>query len=254
MSAIEGLTRAFRAVVIRRPDGPPIRRRASVDDLNRLSREFHKKPRTPESLIKYWQAVWDVDGARAGMTFEVPSCDRTTEEIAKLEHLSIPRKLVYIPPELTTIPDGLTLLAKIFPGVKKYNTEIYSSITHIPGGGWFDIESDPRAPYLDIDEFKAEEEFRKQGFSGQKLPVYIVGSEDSKRMQDNYFDYEAMRWQSFSLLPDSTSNGKVIHVREFDENGAVLIQTHSSRINHYINLGYRSERAKTIILSQTQAA
>lgn len=74
--------------------------------------EYKTRPHTPELITKYWQRRWQIREGRIGVDILVPKCALSEEEIARLEHLPIPRKLVYVPENI-----DLTLLGKMHPEI-----------------------------------------------------------------------------------------------------------------------------------------
>ena len=70
--------------------------------------EYKFQPLTPELVNKTWQTLWAEWGKRIGKTFDVPVCDRTIKELAKLQKENN---------AVLLIPDNVSLvdLGKMFP-------------------------------------------------------------------------------------------------------------------------------------------
>jgi hypothetical protein len=179
---------------------------------------------------------------------EVPDCDRSTEEIARLEHMREPRTLVYVPPELTT-PEGLLTLGRMFSGLDAMSA-MRSSVSE-SGGGWIDIESRAEPPHepRDISGFSmdqrlklltsdAEGAFRRNGVSGQRLATYIIGSEMNNVLTGRHFDRGGR-----SLLLGTRINGEVIEAHTGSINSQVHLDLEPTG-NGTVASGWRSEGRK----------
>lgn len=175
--------------------------------LNQAVTEFKEEPHTPEVITQYWQTLWKIWGERVGLSFTVPSCDRTAEEIRQLEKEG--RKLVYVPDELAS-QENRYLLGEIFSKMQGDFVKRGNLITNLitnesKQGGWFDIEASLDSPNLGIAEKSLEDQFREQGRVGQRLSTYMIGSQEAKLLTGHYFDEKTA-----SYLPGSRYKGLVV--------------------------------------------
>lgn len=161
------------------------------DLLRAAIQEYKDQPHTPELITRVWQTIWGVDGQKAGLVIEVSVCDRTQEELVKLEQEG--RMLVYVPPELST-QENRHLLGEMFPKMKSYSTEKGNPVTSEPNQyGWVDVEANVEAPNTNTNEGKLRSLFASQGREGVSLNSYIIASQFSKRVEGKYFD-EGLTW------------------------------------------------------------
>lgn len=178
----------------------------SLGSLEEAVKKFNEKPHTPEAVTSYWQTLWEIWGEKAGLSLSIPSCDRTAEEITQLEKEG--RKLVYIPDELAS-QENRHLLGNIFPEMQSHSVKQDNFVTNESNqGGWLDIEASLDSPNLNTREKDLENQFKKQGKVGQRLNVFIVGSQDAKLQTGHYFDENTA-----SRLLGSRRGGRVVDAR-----------------------------------------
>lgn len=145
---------------------------------------------------KYWQARWGYYGAKIGLEIKVPECDRTMQEKRELEGKG--RKLIYVPPELSTI-EGLNLLNEMYPTLELDTENI---INEKDVSGWIDVEASPNTPRKGTNEDELREQYKIEGLMGMNLNVYIISSLENKYREGKYFD--AQTWSRLS----SSKNGR----------------------------------------------
>lgn len=154
--------------------------------LKQAVKEFKEKPHTPEVVTSYWKVLWKLWEQKGAFAVTVPPCDRTAEEIIHLEREG--RKLVYVPDELAR-QENRYLLVSILPEMHSYFAKKENPVTSKSNqGGWLDIEASLDNPNLKTKEKDLENRFREQGKNGQRLSVYIIGSQDAKIQTGHYFD------------------------------------------------------------------
>lgn len=164
-----------------------------------VRREFKHSPHTPDLVQRYWQARWGYLGKRVGLQLEIPDHRYYQDEIEGLEHMSPKRKLAYGPDQFYQTPEGLVLLSvvhsKMRAWVDKPDTAL-SRVTHSSNkGGWFHIESEWQTPFTntaqaDLNDVLKEiaEANKPYIWKGQRLPIYIIGSQDSYDLVRHHFD------------------------------------------------------------------
>ncbi len=216
--------------------------------------EYKKGLPTPELVNKTWQTVWKVWGERIGHTFEAPTCDRTSEELAQLQKEN--RGVVLVPEDVT-----LKMLGQIFPemrswavrpgdreelsyfgvGMGAFPTGQYITIGSVEdertGGGCIDIEMDVRVPHTDelLNEHRIKELVQAQGRYGQRLKTYIVGSQFSKLLTGHHF--------GLSRLPGSSYDGHSLIV-DMSDGGFLRVEKEGYLYRPYLDWGVRSEGIK----------
>ncbi len=201
--------------------------------------EYKSSPHTPESEKKYWQARWEYYGTKAGLNIDVPPCDRTQEEINELTDKK--RKLIYVPPQLSTI-EGLTLLGKMHKKLGLYALEGKNIVNESDVSGWIDVEAALDIPNKGTTEPELRKKFEEEGKIGMNLPAYIIASEDSKDITRQRFDSKKTTWVR---LPGSSevNNRPFRTVRRvdacFNSEGFLFVKTISPEIKNPL-LGGRS--------------
>ena len=161
-----------------------------------VRREFKTRPHTPDLLTRYWQARWSRLGRLVGTAYEVPDSNFYQDEIEGLEHMSDPAKLLYLPDQLETTPEGLVLLGLMHPKMDHWSVKPTTSVTYDRnGGGWGFIQSDVQTPYPDATEENLDQIINDLTranpnliWFGPRLATYIIGSQDSKDLTSHYFD------------------------------------------------------------------
>lgn len=193
--------------------------------------EYKKSPLTPELVNTTWQTIWTEWGKRIDQKFEVPLCDRTSEELAQLQKEN---KAVLL------IPDNvdLVMLGKMFKQMKSRAVSEGTTVTETSKGGSIDIEMDLDSPHADTTEAQANNFLKQQGRDGQRLKTYIIGSQLSKLLIGHYFDEN-----SWSRLPGSRCGGCMVAARFHSDGRLVVISVlHPQSRGPFV--GFRSEGVK----------
>ncbi|MBI2028108.1 MAG: hypothetical protein HYT07_00730 [Candidatus Levybacteria bacterium] len=206
------------------PEGTP------QDILGHAISEYKKGHLTPELVDATWQTIWKTWGERINHTFQVPSCDRTPEELGGLAGKN--RAVLLVPDEIYT-KEGLVLIGKMFPKIqgwtKSENVKVKDN-----NGGSIDIEMDIDSPNRNTSEDKARNIFIRERRRVQRFATYIVGSQFSQLLTGRYLD-EGSTW---SRCFDSVSGG--FAVAKFESDGRLKV----ARLSVHPSLGYRSEGVK----------
>lgn len=200
-------------------------------------------------LMRLNQTRWQLNGARVGVKIEVPDLDYPQDEIDELAHLAVPRKLVYIPDQLETTPEGLVLASKMYPKMRTWVGKPDSALLKVTNGfnqgGWVHVEAGWETPLTDTTQSVLEEELTRlnQKYSayvwkGQRLATYEIGSQDSMDLTGHYFDE-----QGWVRLLGSFDGGRVLRAR-FLSCGELDFYSGSGPQAHYPSLGGRFEGAK----------
>lgn len=213
------------------PVAKPAERSPEADLIVVAIAEYQAKRPTPEIVNKTWQTLWKVWGERAGQKFNVPSCDRTTEELAQLRKEN---KAVLL------IPDNLDLvtLGKIFPEAKSWAVSEGTTVAEQSKGGSIDIEMDLNSPHRNTTETQAKDLLKSQGRDGQRLKTYIIGSQFSKLLTGHYFDEN-----SWSRLPGSRHGGCMVGA-SFRSGGNLYVDSGLYPRDRFPGMGFRSEGVK----------
>lgn len=199
--------------------------------------EYKTQPLTPESVNKFWQTLWRVWGESVDRVFEVPACDRTTQELAELKENG--RGVLLIPDEIYT-PEGLVLLGCIFPKMESRTVSEGTTITNENNrGGCIDVEMDLESPNRNTTEKDLEKLFASQGRKGQREATYIIASQFSKLLAGHYFDEKA----TWSRLLGSRSGGGGVGAG-FWPGGCLRVGLNQDPQSHYPDMGGRSEGVK----------
>lgn len=212
--------------------------------------EFKTSSHTTDLVQRYWQTRWSYLGRRVGLTLEIPDHGYYQDEIDGLEHMSPRRKLVYGPDPFYQTPEGLILLNIIHPKMRGWVDKpdnALSRVTHSSdkGGGWFHIEADWQTPFTKTTQKGLEnvlkglaEANKVYTWEGQRLPTYIIGSQDSKDLNRHNFD--ELGWVR---LLGSFDYGEVLDVY-FDGDGGLIFIWHLGPLYQDSLLGGRFEGAK----------
>lgn len=171
---------------------PTITEQPQLQDLFTQAITEVKKSPTPESVTNYWRAKLQVDGARAGLSIEVPDCDWTEEEIKRpmvdIRGNPVSAMMVYIPEQLIG-KESLVILGKMYPQMGIYSVREDTPITDThETTGWIKVEATIAAPNLNTSQKELEDFAKKQGYLGQTESTYILASQASKDLNDHYFD------------------------------------------------------------------
>lgn len=201
------------------------------------------KVHTPNLINHTWQGLWKVIGKAIGFKYKVPLCDRTTEELARLQKES--RAVLLLPGNIYT-PDGLVRLGGAFPLMRSWTTdpkEVVKISHSSTEGGSIDIEMSLDAPYRTSEGYRQQElvdRITVDGRSGQRFPTYLVGSEFSQLLTGQYFDIN-----TWSRLPGSSYEGNLLDAASFFHSGgrAVILSRWGPQLQ-FPFLGGRSEGVK----------
>ena len=206
--------------------------RREPDIIQLAVQEYKNGPLTAELVNKTWQTLWAEWGKRIGQTFDVPLCNRTTEELAKLQKET---KGVLLVPDNVSLVD----LGEIFPEMKSWAVQEGTTVTDEYGkGGSIDIEMDLDSPHRDTTEEQAKDFLKQQKRNGQRLKIDIIGSQWSKLLTGHYFDEN-----TWSRLPGSRGGGSMVGA--FSVSGVRLrIISGLGREDRYPGVGFRSEGVK----------
>lgn len=101
---------------------------------------------TPDLVNNTW-GIWRVIGEAVDFEYQVPACDRTSEELTQLQKES--RAVLLLPNDIYT-PDGLVRLGRAFPLMRSWTTDPKEAvkISHSSTeGGSIDIEMSLDVPY-----------------------------------------------------------------------------------------------------------
>lgn len=221
---------------------PVLQDRKLRDALRPFVQEYRvAKVHTPELVNRTWQDMWGEIGRTVDFTYQVPSCDRTPEELAKLQQEG---KAVLLLPDDIYTPEGLVRLGRAFPLMISWftNPEHAAKISYGSNtGGSIDIEMSPDAPYRTPKGYRQEELVAKIAAdkrAGQRLPTYFIGSQLSKLLTGHYFDEN-----TWSRLPESFHGGLMLNAY-FSSGGRVGVNYYWYPGDQNPHLGGRSEGVK----------
>lgn len=199
--------------------------------------EYKARPLTPELVDRTWQTIWKVWGENINHTFQVPSCDRTSEGLVGLREKG--RAVLLVPDELYT-KEGLILLGRMFPTMQSWSVMEGTTVTNDHDkGGSIDIEMDIDAPNRNTNEMQAMDTLKREGRRGQRLTTFIVGSQFSKLSSGRYLE-ESFTW---SRVPGSRDGIHVLNAG-FSSDGSLYVDWSLGSQNRYPLLGFRSEGVK----------
>lgn len=158
-----------------------------------------KKNASPESVTNYWRAKFNydsigVDFGTVDLSFDVPDCDWTEEEIKRpmidIEGNPVPNMMIFLP-EVIKGDEGLRILnsmyPKMWPPYEDRYTRKWVRDTH-EISGWIKVESAIDAPNLNTIQRELENFAKRQGYYGQREYVYMLASFASKDLNNHYFD------------------------------------------------------------------
>lgn len=221
---------------------PALQDRQLRDALRPFVQEYKDaKVHTPELVDHTWQKMWGEIGRVVDFKYQVPSCDRTTEELAKLQQEG---KAVLLLPDDIYTPEGLVRLGRAFPLMRSWTTNPENAAKISYGsniGGSIDIEMSLDAPYRTSKGYKQKELVDKIAAdkrAGQRLPTYLVGSQFSQLLTGHYFDEN-----TWSRLPESFRGGRMLRAGFFS-GGEVSVGSRWGPGVQSPRLGGRSEGVK----------
>ena len=207
-------------------------RLAELDLIGPAIAEYKSQLLTPELVNKTWQTILGERGKRIDKTFDVPTCDRTIEELAQLQKEN---KAVLL------IPDNLTLvdLGRMFPEMQSWAVQEGTTIAdEQTEGGCIDIEMDLESPHRGTTEGQIDEFLKSQKRNGQRLKIFIFGSQLSKLSTGHYFDED-----TWSRLPGSRYEGRMVDAH-FRSRGYLGVGWSLIPKAHGPEVGFRSEGVK----------
>lgn len=223
------------------------------DEFFVVRREFKTSPHTPDLVQRYWQGRWNYLGRRVGLStseLEIPEHGYFQDEIDGLEQEMLPRrKLAYGSDRFYQTPEGLIDLSRIHPKMRawvdKPDTDL-TRVTHSSNkGGWFHIESDWQAPFINTTQEGAEEvleqlrkEFPSFTWRGGRLPSYMIASEDGYDLNRHHYDENG-----WVRLLGSFVDGRVVGAG-FDGSGRLGFSRSWDPLDQDSGLGARFEGAK----------
>lgn len=238
-SAIIQIREIFIAADVKDPGMPVATEEALVapemipqDILSSAISEYINGPLTPELVDDTWKTIWETWGTSIRHTFQVPRCDRTSEELEKLFEEG--SQVLLVPDELYT-KEGLELVKSIFRIVNWPSSSISNQENK---GGCIDIEMTLDSPYRNTKENKAMGILKKEKRAGQRLATYLVGSHFIYLQRSHYFDEN-----TFSCLPgsrDNNNNKILVNYR----NGKMHLGSSTTPNKRYLEKGLRSEGRK----------
>lgn len=193
---------------------------------------------TPDFVDQFFQALWKTWGEKVNHVFEVPTCDRTREELAALYKEG--KGVLLIPHEAYT-PEGMILLERIFPQMGNWHAQSGTTIKNVinNNGGCIDIEMGIDVPNVNTSEKQLKMLFALQGREGERLVTYIVGSQVSRLLTGRFFD----QGHTWSRLLGSHSEDRTISVYFSDDGGLHFVSGWLPQ-HHYRRMGGRSEGMK----------
>ncbi|MBI4080274.1 MAG: hypothetical protein HY430_00720 [Candidatus Levybacteria bacterium] len=208
-----------------------------ADRLSQAIQEYKTSPHTPELIDRTFQTVWSVWGESIGHSFDVPACDRSSEELESLRTEG--RGVLLVPDEVYT-REGLILLGRVFPKMNSWSVgEDTTVVNEHTGGGCIDVEMTVDAPYR-TDRGYTEQQLRDaiaaDGREGQRVATYIVGSQISKLLTGRLFD----KGSTSSRLPGSSDGGRTMGAY-FAPNGYLHVSSNLDPQYQSPRLGGRSE-------------
>lgn len=197
----------------------------------------------PKVVTKYWSAKLAVDGARADLNIAVPDCNWTEEEMRRLmkdvSGKDVQGMMVYHPQELLG-KAGLVRLRQMYPEMNSYATSEDTPITDTHKTiGWIKVEAPIDAPNLNTTQKDLEEHAKRAGFLPQRLTTYILASQATKDLIDEYFDHSP----TYARLLGSRDGGGVVGAG-FAPSGRLLVARLLSPGDHDPDLGGRFEEVK----------
>lgn len=188
---------------------------------------------TPELLNRTWQTYWKIkaDALHLGREFDVPECDRTTEELIALRKAE--RGIVLLPSEVMA-EENIALMDRLYPG--KQMTRKFKD--KYQGGGSIDIEMTTEPPHQrtalqGLGVVSAID--AAPSLQGQRVRTYVIASDFSFHMTGQYFTATP---KVPCTLPGTYLDSGIVHVSDRTP-GDYRFST-----GHYYQNGYRTEGRK----------
>src|SRR3989344_118988 len=163
-----------------------------------VTAEFITHPYSPELLAEFNQSFWNDRRQAMGLSqadLVVPQSPYTEEDIRKYA----PKEFgLYVPPVISTAPEGLDLLVKGWPLMINNRSSISQAgvpIINVDKNGepvvlfgWMTTEKTINAPYLHTNQVQVEAIADEAGWIGHTLNVYAVAGQQSKLLEREYLD------------------------------------------------------------------
>lgn len=166
-----------------------------------LKQEYKNNPLTPELVNKTWQTIWKIWGE--GYDFQVPVCDRSSEELIQLRE---EKRMVLLIPDILYYKKGQPLLAKMFPDKANWPTQKDDAVFsgEQSKGGCIDVEIDSL--------YESRTNKTQAERTPQKQTTFVVGSRFNKFLHDRYFFQDRLIWAK----PSSWGDGLVFDAKAND--------------------------------------
>lgn len=203
--------------------------------VSEYKRENKKGTLTPELVNRFWHILLETSIQARGLDIPVPTieCDRTTEDLKALKR----EKRIWVP------ETGLTYLqlGQIFPNTNNSAVERDGLISDgfEQDAKGVDVEASIDSPNINTREKALERLFKSKKRRGMRLSTYILASQASKVLIENFLDQDG----TWSWLPGSSSGDYVLGAR-FDSNGRLYILWNLDPKDRKSYLGGRSEGVK----------
>lgn len=219
------------------------------DQYREAIRAFRQGPATKDTIMRLWQTGYNVLGLRVGSNFEVSDLNYFQDEIDGLAHMDPARKLVYVPDQLETTPEGLVYLSTMYPKMRAWVGKPDADLLRVTHGsnkgGWVHVEAGWKTPYTDTTQSGLEGELTKLNkeypayvWTGQRLATYEIGSQDSRGLTRHHFDE-----QGWVRLLGSFFDGRVLFAG-FNVGGELDFGWGWDPLHRNPDLGGRFEGAK----------
>ncbi|MCL4367237.1 hypothetical protein M1563_03655 [Patescibacteria group bacterium] len=175
---------------------------AEYDDfiLDSCARRYRSTTHDPENLTDIWQSIWEIWGGRAGIIVNVSLCDRSQQEISKLEAEG--RRVFYLPASLSADSDR-PLLGKVFGELVSSAFTAWSAFKNFEEeSGWLDVEWQNETPYIGTTEDYLIKQFKQKGRVLPTINAFVVGAEFKYLIDGEYFDETGTWCRVASGYPD----------------------------------------------------
>ena len=198
--------------------------------LEQATKEYKNKTASPELLTQFMRSFWAEAGQKIGKGYvvsEFPLGSKEIKERAKQGQMAI-----FVPAEVSRVD-----LGRMFPEMESWSVaEGNSAVDRVNNYSWLWVEASIDAPNRSTREGQLEDAFKKAKRQGQSLKTYIIGSQISKLLTDEYFD----QGPTWSRLLGSCFEGHVVDA-SFRSDGDLYVGSDWDPEDHDGNLGGRSE-------------
>jgi hypothetical protein len=219
------------------PNNPEKTREEYSKSLQEYRKAWNENSLTPEVVNNFFKFFWNVKTKEAGMNrqFYVPTCDRTTEELAALK---AENKMVLLLPDEAMSKEGLAKL-KLVTANSPYEHESEK-------GGCVDVEMDARAPHMDIPRREIDDFLTSENRKGQRLSTYFVAREVGRALTGETFDER--NWCVLSGTKEKSHSIVVTSDYKTEREGVYIhaywLPTGGLKPNGPFGVGHRSEGYK----------